>query len=157
MYRSGTMPDPVTVSIDVPQARPDVYAFLDVLANHEPFTDHMLVDWSCSGPDRGVGARARVNSKAGGRKEPVEIEVVEAEAPARIVERNVSAGGRRVGQGTYELTELPSGGTRIAFTYAWLQAPRADRLLAPLVRALLRRGNARAMERLAALLRERVS
>lgn len=149
------MPDPVTVSIDVPQARPDVYAFLDVLANHEPFTDHMLVDWSCSGPDRGVGARARVSSKAGGRKEPVEIEVVEAQAPARIVERNVSAKGRRVGQGTYELAELPSGGTRISFTYAWLEAPRADRLLAPLVRAVLRRGNQRAMERLAALLRER--
>jgi hypothetical protein len=35
---------PVRVSIDVPQAREDVYDFLDVLANHELFTDHMMRD-----------------------------------------------------------------------------------------------------------------
>ena len=149
------MPDPVTVTIDVPQARGDVFSFLDVLANHEAFTDHMLVDWSCSGPDRGVGAKARVHSKAGGRKEPVDMEVIDADPPARIVERNVSAKGKRVGRGTYELAELPDGGTRIAFTYSWDQAPLADRLLAPLVRSILRRGNARAMERLAEQLRAR--
>lgn len=143
------MPDPVTVSIDVPQAREDVFAHLDVMANHQPFTDHMLVDWSFSGPDRGIGSKARVHSKAGGRKEVVDIEVVDAQAPARIVERNVSAKGKRVGTGTYELEELPAGGTRISFTYAWQQAPLPDRLLAPLVRAVLRRGNQRAMQRLA--------
>jgi polyketide cyclase/dehydrase/lipid transport protein len=146
------MPSPVTVSIDVPQAREDVFAFLDVMANHEPFTDHMLVDWSVSGPDRGVGAKAHVHSKAGGRKEPVDIEVIDADPPARIVERNVSAKGKRVGRGTYELADLPGGGTHIAFTYSWDQAPLADRLLAPVVRAVLRRGNTRAMERLAELL-----
>ncbi|HEX5622781.1 MAG TPA: SRPBCC family protein [Solirubrobacteraceae bacterium] len=145
-------PQPVTVTIDVPQPRQDVYAFLDVLANHEPFTDHMLVDWSLSGPDRGVGAKARVHSKAGGRKEPVDIEVIEAQPPVRSVERNVSAGGKRVGRGTYELTELPDGGTRVSFTYSWDRAPFSDRALAPLVRSILRRGNERAMERLASQL-----
>ena len=146
------MPDPVTVTIDVPQSRDDVYAFLDVMANHEPFTNHMLVDWSYAGPDRGVGAKAHMLSTAGGRKEPIDMEVIDAQAPSRIVERNVSAKGRRVGLGTYELSDLPGGGTHITFTYAWEQAPAADRVLAPLVRALLRRGNARAMERLAAQL-----
>jgi hypothetical protein len=29
-------PKPVTVSIDVPQPRAAVFAFLDVMANHEP-------------------------------------------------------------------------------------------------------------------------
>jgi hypothetical protein len=140
---------PVTVTIDVPQARDDVFAFLDVLANHEPFTNHMLVDWSTSGPDRGVGAKAHVYSKAGGRKLPVDIEVIDADPPARIVERNVSAKGKRVGRGTYELADLPSGGTRVSFTYSWDQAPLGDRALAPVVRAVLRRGNTRAMERLA--------
>ena len=143
---------PVTVSIDVPQKREDVFDFLDVLANHEPFTDHMLVDWSLAGPARGVGAKARVYSKAGGRKMPVDIEVVESSAPARSVERNVSAKGKRVGRGTYELAELPAGGTRVSFTYSWDQAPLSDRALAPVVRAILRRGNERAMERLAAQL-----
>jgi hypothetical protein len=140
---------PVTVSIDVPQKREDVFNFLDVLANHEPFTDHMLVDWSISGPPRGVGAKARVFSKAGGRKMPVDIEVVESSAPLRNVERNVSAKGKRVGRGTYELAELPAGGTRVSFTYSWERAPLSDRVLAPVVRAILRRGNERAMQRLA--------
>jgi hypothetical protein len=61
--------DPVAVSIDVPSERADVYTFLDVLANHESFTDHMLRDWSCSGPSAGVGARAQVTSVIGGRRE----------------------------------------------------------------------------------------
>jgi hypothetical protein len=147
------MPAPVTVTITVPQSRTDVFDFLDVLANHEPFTDHMLVDWSCSGPERGVGARASVASKVGGRRDPVEIEVVETDPPARIVERNFSAGGKRVATGTYELRDAPGGGTHVSFTYAWEQAPLADRLLAPLVRAILRRGNDRAMQRLAEQLR----
>jgi hypothetical protein len=145
------MPDPITVSIDVPQPRDQVFAFLDVMANHEPFTDHMLVDWSYDGPASGVGAKAHVHSTASGRKEPVDIEVVSARAPAQIVERNVSAKGRRVGLGTYDLAELGEG-TRVSFTYSWERAPLADRLLSPLVRSVLRRGNARAMERLAAQL-----
>jgi Polyketide cyclase / dehydrase and lipid transport len=143
------MPDPVSVSIDVPQPRQAVYEFLDVMANHEPFTNHMLADWSYSGPDRGVGSKAHVHSKAGGRKEPVDIEVVEADAPRLIVERNISAKGKRVGTGTYELSELPDGGTKISFTYRWLQAPLPDRALSPIVRSVLRRGNERAMARLA--------
>lgn len=135
--------------MDVPIPRTEVYDFLDVMANHQPFTDHMLVDWSYDGPPRGVGSKATVNSKLGGRKEPVAIEVVAAEAPSRIVERNVSAGGKRTASGTYDLTDLPSGGTRITFTYAWDTAPLPDRLLAPLVRATLRKGNMKAMTRLA--------
>jgi hypothetical protein len=140
---------PVRVSVDVPQDRDDVYAFLDVLANHESFTDHMLVDWECSGPDRGVGSKARVHTKIGGRKDPVDIEVVAATPPSTIVERNVSAGGRRVGTGTYTLDPPPGGGTRITFEYAWRQAPLADRIGAPVIRTVLRHGNARAMQRLA--------
>ena len=50
---------PVKVSIDVLHAREQVYDFLDVIANHEPFTNHMMHDWEYSGPDRGVGSEAR--------------------------------------------------------------------------------------------------
>ena len=41
---------PVRVSIDVPQQREQVYDFLDVMSNHEPFTDHMLKHWQSPGP-----------------------------------------------------------------------------------------------------------
>jgi hypothetical protein len=109
----------------------------------------MLRDWEYSGPDRGIGSKARVKASAGGRTDTVDIEVVSADRPKTIVEQNIGAGGRRVANGTYTLAELPSGGTRIAFEYAWRKAPLGERLASPLVRAVVRRGNEVAMKRLA--------
>jgi hypothetical protein len=140
---------PVQVNINVPQPIEAVYDFLDVMANHEPFTDHILKDWEYSGPDRGVGSKARVHVSAGGRTDTVEIEVVDAERPVRIVEQNIGAGGKRVANGTYTLSALPAGGTHVQFEYAWQQVPLPERMTSPLVRAMLRRANERAMERLA--------
>ncbi len=148
------MPKPVTVSVDVPQDRERVFDFLDVMANHEPFNDHLMRDWELSGPERGVGSKARVHVKALGVTDTVDIEVVDAEAPSRIVERNVAAKAGRVGQGTYTLESLPGGGTRITFEYRWIVAPAADKLTAPLARAYIRRANATAMRRLAEQLSE---
>ena len=133
----------------MPNPAEEVYDFLDVMANHEPFTDHMLQDWRYSGPDRGIGSKARVTVKAAGRSETVDIEVIAGERPHSIVEQNVGAGGRRIATGTYILESLPDGGTRIVFEYAWKQAPLGERLGAPLVRAILARGNRRALDRLA--------
>ncbi len=99
------MPAPVTVSVDVPQRRADVYAFLDVMANHESFTDHMLTDWHCSGPATGLGAKADVKVKAGGRSEHVRFEVVEVEEDRMIRERNWASKGKRVATGTYALSD----------------------------------------------------
>ncbi|MEU0805262.1 SRPBCC family protein [Streptomyces sp. NPDC005970] len=146
----------VTVSIDVPQTPEQVYDFLDVMAHHERFTNHYLTDYRYSGPDRGVGSRATVTVALGGTKTDVSIEVVEADAPRRIVERNVSAGGRRLAHGTYAIEPLPTGGSHISFTYAWVRAPLADRLLAPAVRATMRHANRTVMQRLAAELARHV-
>jgi len=108
-------PRPVSVSIDVPQPRADVYAYLDVMANHEPFTDHMLQDWHFSGPPSGVGSKAQVTTKMGGMTDHAEIEVFEVQEGRLIRERSVGAKGKRVAHGTYELSDTPSGGTRIEF------------------------------------------
>jgi hypothetical protein len=140
---------PVTVSIDVPHDVEDVFDFLDVMANHEPFNDHLMRDWELSGPPRGVGSKARVHTSALGFSDVVDIEVIEAEAPTRIVEVNVAAKAKRTGQGTYTLTRLADGGTRISFEYRWIVAPLLDRLAKPLVRAYIERNNATAMRRLA--------
>jgi carbon monoxide dehydrogenase subunit G len=139
---------PVHVSIDLPQSRDDVYDFLDVMANHEPFTNHILKDWEYSGPDRGIGSKARVHVSAAGRTDTVDIEVIDAERPARIVERNIGAGGKRMATGTYTLSDRPEGGTHVEFEYAWQQVPLSERVMAPVVRGMLRRANERAMERL---------
>lgn len=140
---------PVTCTIDVPQRRERVYAQLEVLADHERFTDHFLVDWSVSGPRRGVGARARMRLRKPGPADWLAMEVVAAEPPARSVEESVSAGGRRRTRGTYALEPTAAGGTRVSFTLAWLRAPLAERLLAPVTRAVTRRANARSLRRLA--------
>ena len=137
------------MTTEVPYPAEEVYDFLDVMSNHEPFTNHMLRDWEYAGPDRGVGSRAKVKATAGGRTDSIEIEVVAADRPTRIVERNVGAGGRRVANGTYVLDGLPDGRTRITFEYAWQRAPLSERLASPLVRGILRRGNERSMRRLA--------
>jgi hypothetical protein len=146
---------PIRVSVDVPDPRAEVYDFLDVLSNHEQFTDHLLVDWECSGPERGVGARARMRVKTGGRSDVIDMEVISADPPVTSKERSVGAGGRRVTTGTYVLDELAGGGTRITFELAWLKVPLSERLAGPLVRSLMRRENGRAMRRLADLLAER--
>jgi Polyketide cyclase / dehydrase and lipid transport len=140
---------PVRVTTTVPYPAERVYDFLDVMANHEPFTNHMLTDWKYSGPERGIGAKARVTATVAGRSEPIEIEVIAAERPTTIVEQNVGARGRRVATGTYVLEQLPGGETLIAFEYAWKQAPLSERLAAPLLRAILSSANKRALTRLA--------
>ncbi|MCX4553036.1 SRPBCC family protein [Streptomyces sp. NBC_01387] len=123
----------VTVLIDVPQTPEQVYDFLDVMAHHERFTNHYLTGWRYSGPARGIGSCATVSAALGGTKTEVTIEVVEADEPRRIVERNVSAAGRRLAHGTYTIEPLPTGGSRVSFTYAWVRTPLADCLLAPVV------------------------
>jgi Polyketide cyclase / dehydrase and lipid transport len=146
---------PVTASVTVPQSREGVYEFLDVLANHEPFTDHMLVDWEYSGPPRGVGAHARMRVKRPGPADWIEMEVIEAVPPRRSTEESVGAGGRRRTRGSYVLEELPGGRTRINFEFVWLEVPLTERLIAPLTRAVVRRGNQKSLERLAEALARR--
>ncbi|MFF8729324.1 SRPBCC family protein [Streptomyces sp. NPDC015171] len=147
----------VTVSIDVPQTPEQVYDFLDVIAHHERFTDHYLSDWRYNGPGRGIGSGATVTAALGGTRTDITIEVVEAEAPRRIVERNVSATGRRLAHGTYTIEPLATEGSLVSFTYAWVRAPLAERLLAPAVRATMRRANRTVMRRLATELARHVS
>jgi len=149
------MPKPVTVSIDVPQPVDEVFDFLDVMANHEPFNDHLMRDWELSGPDRGIGSKARVHVKALGVKDLIDIEVTDAERPVRIVERNTATKAGRVGQGTYTLSPTAGGGTHVEFEYRWIVTPLLDRLTSPFVRSYLRRNNTTSMRRLAALLAAR--
>src|SRR6476469_8850482 len=125
---------PIVVSTHIDRPREEVFAFLDVMANHEPFTNHMLVDWTYSGPASGVGAKARMRAKAPGPKQWADMEVVAATPPETIVEQAVGAGGRRRTQGTYTLSDAPGGGTDVQFELRYLEAPAGERLAAPLVR-----------------------
>ena len=145
---------PVTVAIEVPQSRERVYDFLDVLGNHEQFTDHFLVAWELSGPSSGVGAKARMQVKGFGVRDSLEMEVVAAERPRMNAEESVGAGGRRRTRGTYRLEEDPSGGTIVEFELEWLEATLLDRLTAPVARSFVRNANLRALQRLRVRLEE---
>ncbi len=146
---------PVTVTVEVAQGVEEVYDLLDVLANHEAFLDHFLVDWKFSGPARGVGAKAEARASAPMSQDWTDFEVVESERPGRIVEEGVGLKGRRRTRGTYRLEPLFGGGTRISFELAWIESARAESLIPPMTRAFIKRTNGKAMRRLAKRLAER--
>jgi hypothetical protein len=139
---------PVEVSTVIRRPIAEVYAHLDVLANHEAFTDHFLVDWHLEGPASGVGASVTMRVRAPGRSEEVELTVIDAEPPVRTVEETVGAGGRRRTRGTYTLDAIDADRTQVRFRIDPLEVPRSERPLWPLSRAWLRRQNARSLERL---------
>lgn len=141
---------PVRVSAVVPRAPEEVFAFLDVSANHAPFLDHMWTDFEFSGPERGVGSRLRARSRAPGPEDWTDVEVIAADAPHRIVERGTGAGGRRQTQGTYVLRERPDGTTDVTFELSFLAVPLRERVAGPLVHAVMRHLLQKAMLRLPA-------
>ena len=139
---------PVEVSTVIQRPIAEVFSYLDVLANHETFTDHFLVDWVLRGPDAGVGAGVTMQVRAPGRTEEVELTVIDAEPPFRTVEETIGADGRRRTRGTYELTALDADRTEVHFRIDPIEVPRSERPLWPLSRAWLRRQNSKAMQRL---------
>jgi hypothetical protein len=143
---------PVTVSAEVDCDPTDVYAFLDVMGNHERINDHLLTDWSYSGPPTGLGAKAEAMMKLAGRRGPVEMEVVETTVATTIVERYVSHRGLRISTGTYRIAPDRDGGAKVSYQYTVEREPGFERLATPLVRALMRRALQRSMDRLAELL-----
>ena len=151
---------PISVSTSV-EARPlEVFEFLAVLANHEQFLDHFLVDWEFSGPARGVGAKGRARQNAPGGQDRTEFEVIEVDDGRRIVEDGLGAKDkhgthRRHTRGTYTLTEASGGGTEIEFELEWLEASRAERMIPPMTRVFTRRSVAKGMRRLKKLLDSR--
>jgi hypothetical protein len=139
---------PVSVAATTGRGVEEVHAFLDVLANHERFLDHLLTDWKFSGPARGVGAKAEARQNVPGAQDWTELEIVES-APGRIVEEGVGNKGKRRTRGTYTLEGLPEGGTRISFELAWEKVSKAEGLVPPLTREFVRRANRKALRRLA--------
>jgi hypothetical protein len=143
---------PVTVSTSVGASPSEVFELLSVLANHERFLDHFLVDWTFSGPAAGIGARARARTDAPGGQDWTEFELVELDPGRRLVEDGVGAGGKRHTRGTYLLTGGPGGGTAVEFELEWLAASRAERMIPPMTRAVMRRSIAKGMRRMKKLL-----
>jgi uncharacterized protein YndB with AHSA1/START domain len=140
--------NPVTVTTAIARPREQVFDYLDDLSNHAGFLDHFLVDWEFSGPARGIGAKGTARVSAPGSQDWTEFEVVDSKRPERIAEEGVGAKGKRRTRGTYYLSDRPDGGTDVAFKLEWLEAPRGERLIAPLSRTFVRRTNGKSLRRL---------
>jgi len=141
--------------ISVP--REQVFDYLQDIANHAEFTDHYLVDWRLtreSSVGLGAGARYRVKAPAN-RFSWGDSTLVEVQRPRRIVEVGRTGKNNRIRTlCTYELSQGPSGTTRVQFTLQTERSPfLSDRLLEALgLRAWLKRKNERAMRRLRSIL-----
>jgi uncharacterized protein YndB with AHSA1/START domain len=131
----------VSVSTTIDRSRDDVYALVDDLAAHERWTDHFLTDWEVEGDI------ARMKVKGGGRSE---IRTVSS-TPDAIVEEGTD--GKRRTRGTYTLEPVGADRTEVTFTNEILErASKVEAVLDPLVKAFLRRNNAKALARLKAIL-----
>jgi hypothetical protein len=137
---------PLVFTAVVERPRRQVYEHLADLRNHEPFTDHFLVDWE------GDAHSVRVRVKAPGRSEVVDITEIEAAAPTTLAERTTGAGGKRTSTGTYTLEEDGPSRTRVRFEFVVEKMPAYERPLLPLTKAWVKRVNGKALERLPAAL-----
>jgi multidrug efflux pump subunit AcrA (membrane-fusion protein) len=139
---------PITVSTTVQRPRDEVFAHLDVLANHVPFNDHYMADPELSGPATGAGGRMHARILAPGRSQRFDLETITAQAPDLLVERTVAAGGKRRTRGTYRLAEAGAEATTVTFELVVEAEPAIDKPLAPLARRWMAKQLQRAMDRL---------
>lgn len=135
-------PKPMQSSIRIAAEPALVFERITDLSGHEAFTDHFLIDWRDASADH-VNVRAKVP----GPEDRADVEVVEREPPHRLVEQLVAAKGTRRARSTWTL-EPDGDATIVTFTTEQQATPAAERLLAPLTRRWIQRGNDRALERL---------
>jgi uncharacterized protein YndB with AHSA1/START domain len=144
--------EPVTVSVEVARPRQEVFDYVDLLANHETWLKQIYKNWRFEGPPRGVGGVAKALFDAPASREMVKFEVVESEAPEKIVEEGESAHGKRRIRGTYRFVEVDAGRTKIELETEWLKTPKSERIATFISRAFMARTNGKSMKRLAGLL-----
>src|SRR3954466_3924624 len=114
---------PVNVAASISAPREEIYEYVGDLALRPAWCDHYLKDYRLAHPrSSGIGAAPRSPIDAPLSRLRMEVTIVEAESPRRIVER--AHGGRNLrtkGGVTWELTRAGSGLTRVEMTY-WHEA-----------------------------------
>ncbi|MFN8112720.1 MAG: SRPBCC family protein [Solirubrobacterales bacterium] len=133
---------PMQSSIRIAATPEQVFERISDLSAHEAFTDHFLVDWRDTGPDH-VNVRADLP----GPEDRADVDVVERDPPHRLVEQLVAAKGKRRARSTWTL-EPDGDGTVVTFTTVQEATPALEKILAPLTRRWIQRGNDRSMQRL---------
>ena len=114
---------PVTVQASISASREELYEYMVDLALRPAWCDHFQKDYRLAHPrSKGVGAAARYKLDSALASIYLEVTIIEAESPRRIVER--AHGGRNLrtkGGVSWELTRAGSGLTKVETTY-WHEA-----------------------------------
>jgi uncharacterized protein YndB with AHSA1/START domain len=148
---------PVTAQASISASREEIYEYVADLALRPAWCDHFLKDYRLAHPrSKGVGAAARYLIDAPLSRLYMEVAVIEAESPRRIVER--AHGGRNLrtnGGVTWELTRAGSGLTRVEMTY-WHEpgTPREAFKQRLGMRSWMRRQTGTALDRLRLIFEE---
>lgn len=113
---------PVNVQASISASREEIYDYVGDLALRPAWCDHYLKDYRLAHPrSKGKGAAARYLIDAPLSSLYMEVTIVEAESPRRIVER--AHGGRNLrtkGGVSWELTRAGAGLTRVEMT-TWIE------------------------------------
>ncbi|HEX8104927.1 MAG TPA: SRPBCC family protein [Solirubrobacteraceae bacterium] len=147
--------DPVTVSTTINKPREEIFDYLADIANHPEFSNHYLEGWRLTREDSwGQGAGARYRLRRRGRFKWGETTFVEVQPPHLIV--GFGRGGKfnRVKTTTTWELSRAAGGTRIDFTVETEPALPSDRLAEFGLRRWMKRGMAKALQRLRLILEE---
>src|SRR3954468_8722047 len=113
----------VTAQASISASREEIYDYVADLALRPAWCDHYLKDYRLAHPrSRGIGPAARHLIGAPLPRLYMEVTVIEADPPRRLVER--AHGGRNLrtkGGVTWELTRAGAGLTKVEMTY-WHEA-----------------------------------
>lgn len=132
----------IQVTTTTSRPRPEVFAYVADFARVAEWDPGIAAARRVAG-EGGVGTRYEVEATFAGRSVPMVYEVVEHDAPLRIVLRGAAAAVEAVDDIGFE--ELGGGGTRVTYR-ADFTLPGRRRWLAPLLRPLFGRLGRRAIE-----------
>ena len=140
----------VNVDVHISAPREQVFDFIADLAGRPAWTDHYLKDYRLARPNPyGLGAAARFILKAPLANEHVELAIVEAERPRRIVEEaRVGRRGRSRSVAVYELSEDAGGVTHVELTTYSEPAKLIDRFRQTGAAGWIKRNSKMALQRL---------
>jgi hypothetical protein len=147
---------PVESRIVISAPRADVYAFIADISNRVAWMDHFLKDFRLTRVNPvGVGAGAAFKIDSPLFPQRAEYQVIEADAPRRLVERGrIGRWGRTTGWTEWELTDN-YGSTEVTVTVWTEPGTRTDAFKESLgVRAWVRRQMAVSLRRLRKIFEE---
>jgi uncharacterized membrane protein len=126
----------ITESVEIGRRPEEVFAYVDDLARHGEWQEHIVEVKSVTDGPTKVGSRATEVRRAGGREITATYEITEHDPPRRFAFRSIDGPIRVVGRGTLE----PAGeSTRLTIELDFEGHGLVGKLLVPMARSQARK------------------